>query len=214
MWRPLVVMFVLGGWSVAHCVLVGTALGAWVKRQGDGTQTLLLCIGMAHLASTLLCLASTAMSRSWWRAAAALAVGHAVGLTAVNVKAGVPWLDAETWCLVVSAAFSVACGKRSAALYAWVCSYYDVACLTEVADPYPEDCPVCLEALVNAVRLPCTHQFHKACIRRWWMEQRVTQPPSCPVCRSQDRGGKLSAPPCGACCTIVCLRPSTAAVTG
>ena len=34
--------------------------------------------------------------------------------------------------------------------------------------------------------LPCGHSYHRACIKRWWVEaDRLGQPRSCPTCRQQ-----------------------------
>ena len=55
-----------------------------------------------------------------------------------------------------------------------------------------DDCPVCLERMLSgqtAWRLPCLHQVHHSCARRYFGARGVK--PLCPLCRS-DVGGRIS----------------------
>ncbi|CAK9187219.1 unnamed protein product [Ilex paraguariensis] len=49
-----------------------------------------------------------------------------------------------------------------------------------------EECVICCMAYKNGVRLttlPCAHQYHSACIRRWLKLNKI-----CPVCQGEVRG--------------------------
>lgn len=44
----------------------------------------------------------------------------------------------------------------------------------------PQDCAICLNKTKRRhLRLPCGHEFHLCCMRRW-----IKENPSCPVCRA------------------------------
>lgn len=41
-----------------------------------------------------------------------------------------------------------------------------------------DECPICLDAMIEKTYLPCGHCFHKSCVTQW-----ITYDASCPVCR-------------------------------
>tara|TARA_A100001015_G_C14956102_1_gene698848 strand:- start:410 stop:1090 length:681 start_codon:yes stop_codon:yes gene_type:complete len=54
-----------------------------------------------------------------------------------------------------------------------------------VAEPGGRVCFRCTDGQDVRV-LPCGHSYHRACIKRWWVEaDRLGQPRSCPTCRQQ-----------------------------
>jgi hypothetical protein len=40
------------------------------------------------------------------------------------------------------------------------------------------DCPICLEKLLNCMTTKCQHQFHTLCLEKW-----LEKNSSCPICR-------------------------------
>nr|GMC54485.1 E3 ubiquitin-protein ligase RNF181-like [Ipomoea batatas] len=55
-----------------------------------------------------------------------------------------------------------------------------VAALEKVRLKPKETCSICLEGLVKATRMPCSHVFHERCIVRW-----LKRSNECPLCRFQ-----------------------------
>ena len=41
-----------------------------------------------------------------------------------------------------------------------------------------DNCPICLEELINELVMPCGHQFHTNCILDWFEKNK-----NCPICR-------------------------------
>ena len=44
-----------------------------------------------------------------------------------------------------------------------------------------KECSICLEEMITDIQvLTCKHEFHKKCVQRWCLENKI-----CPICRSQ-----------------------------
>ncbi|KAL5977620.1 hypothetical protein ACLOJK_041518 [Asimina triloba] len=48
-------------------------------------------------------------------------------------------------------------------------------------DDHHHDCSICLEECSVAMKMPCSHAFHYACILKWFNSGKTT----CPICRFQ-----------------------------
>jgi len=84
---------------------------------------------------------------------------------------------------------------------AMACGYKEHESCTKVVDGNVCDndlkCTICLEKLLDGVslnlRLPCGHEFHHLCIRKWQGDSKLgdtkschNRPLTCPVCRAQS----------------------------
>uniref|UniRef100_A0A671U0F6 Tripartite motif containing 35-12 n=1 Tax=Sparus aurata TaxID=8175 RepID=A0A671U0F6_SPAAU len=49
-------------------------------------------------------------------------------------------------------------------------------------------CPVCHDIFKDPVILPCSHNFCKDCLQRWWAEKTIRE---CPVCQKRSSKNKL-----------------------
>ncbi|KAK9292403.1 hypothetical protein L1049_020370 [Liquidambar formosana] len=60
---------------------------------------------------------------------------------------------------------------------------------SEELQAYDDECAICREPMAKAKRLHCNHLFHLACLRSW-LDQGLSEIPSCPTCRKPLFGGR------------------------